>query len=316
MNFIKKRVRSLLGKAIQLSSGSNKILIAQCLLNAQLNRKVISIRDLTQVEFRGFSQWGEDGIIDWLIERLPGIPKTFVEFGVENYLEANTRMLLWLRNWRGLIIDGSEENIADVKKQDVAWRFNLSSVCAFIDKDNINHLIESSGLRGDIGLLSIDIDGNDYWVWKNIAAISPVLVVCEYNAVYGDLKRITTPYKADFRRNAAHFSNLYFGASLPALIDLGKEKGYSFVGTNSNGCNAFFVRNDSAVDILSNLKNIASFASQFRESRDESGQLNFISNSSRLEPIQHMPVMDLDQMKEVALKDLGELYSPEWRSQI
>lgn len=306
-------LRYLFGSLARFQKDVEKSVVAQCLVHAHANRLRGCIRTLADVELRGFSQWGEDGILDWLVERLPGIPETFVEFGVENYSESNTRLLLWLRNWRGLVIDGSPEHIEDIRRQEVSWRFDLMAICAFIDRDNINDLISSGEFGADIGILSIDIDGNDYWVWQNISIVKPVIVVCEYNAVFGDLRRIVTPYRADFQRARAHYSNLYFGASLHALIDLGSKKGYTFVGTNSNGCNAFFVRNDRAPELVGTLEGISSCGSRFRESRDISGRLTFLRGMSRIDLIRDMPVFDLDVGGELPLAGLGELYSETWK---
>jgi hypothetical protein len=288
------------------------MVVAQCLVHAQANRQKIRIRTLADAEFSGFSQWGEDGILDWLAERLPGIPETFVEFGVEDYRESNTRLLLWLRNWRGLVIDGSPEHVRDIQTQEIAWRFDVIALCAFIDRDNINGLIDAGQFGTDIGILSIDIDGNDYWVWESISVVKPVIVVCEYNAVFGDLRRVTIPYQADFQRTHAHYSNLYFGASLQALIDLGNVKGYAFVGTNRNGCNAFFVRNDRSQEVLSAIEEVSSYGSRFRESRDRTGRLTFVRGMSRVNLIHDMLVFDHDHNRAVPLADL-DLYSDEWK---
>jgi hypothetical protein len=289
-----------------------KSVVLQSQIIAMHNRQIRNVTSLSDVEFSGFSQWGEDGIIDWLIERLPGIPQTFIEFGVEDYRESNTRLLLYLRNWRGLIMDGSNEHINSIRSQEVSWRFALTAKCAFIDCKNINDLISSTGFSGEIGLLSVDIDGNDYWVWQAIDAVSPVVVVCEFNAVLGDLHALSVPYDADFRRGVAHHSNLYFGASLPALINLGQQKGYTFVGTNSNGCNAFFVRNDRALEVMSGIDSLRAFSSKFRESRDVSGQLSFINGAQRLELINQLPIYDFSSRSIKSIADIGNLYSPEW----
>jgi hypothetical protein len=310
---MKRLLRKLFASPARLLKDAEKIVVAQSLVHARANRPRDSIRTLTDVEFRGFSQWGEDGILDWLIERLPGIPDTFIEFGVENYRESNTRLLLWLRNWRGLVIDGSSDYIEDIRRQEVSWRFDLTAVRAFIDRDNINQLLSSVEFGTEIGILSIDIDGNDYWVWQNISVVNPVVVVCEYNAVFGDLRRITTPYRADFQRNLAHFSNLYYGASLQALIDLGSKKGYTFVGTNSNGCNAFFVRNDRAPAVINSLEIISSCGSRIRDSRDMSGRLTHTRGKNRIDLIRDMPVFDLDSGRELPLANFDELCSESWK---
>lgn len=308
-NYFLNRLRAL---ASPVERNGESSIVLQCLSIAQANRAKERIRSLSEVEFSGFSQWGEDGIVDWLLARMPGIPETFIEFGVGNYHESNTRLLLFLRNWRGLIMDGSEAHIRNIQSQDIYWRYDLTAKCAFIDRDSINELIASSGLDGDIGLLSIDIDGNDYWVWQTIDVVRPVVLVCEYNAVLGDVHRLSVPYQADFQRTHAHHSNLYFGASLPALIHLGEQKGYRFVGTNSNGCNAFFVRADHAPAIVDALDEIRSYPSRFREARDASAQLTFARGVQRADIIRHLPVVDLATGKTRLLSELGDLYSPAW----
>jgi len=293
-----------------------KQLVLQCLLTAKMNRRLERISALADIEFCGFSQWGEDGIIDWLVEKLPGIPRTFVEFGVENYHESNTRLLLVLRNWKGLVMDGSPEYVSDIQGQDIYWQYDLTAKCAFVDRDNVNELISESGFRGDIGLLSVDIDGNDYWIWKAIDVVKPIVVISEYNAVFGDRYQLSVPYRADFQRTRAHHSNLYFGASLPAFVKLGKEKGYTFVGTTSSGCNAFFARDDFAPLIVAALDNISAFPSVLRESRNELGMLTFVSGAKRGTMIQNLPLIDLAKNQTTTIAECGNIYSPEWAASV
>ncbi len=289
-----------------------KILLAQ---NIAINKNSLtSINDFGDVEFSCFSQWGEDGIINWLVSKLPKIPKKFVEFGVENYRESNTRLLLQSHNWQGLIIDSSSDNIQDIKTQDISWRHQIQSVCAHISKDNINQLLEKNGMTSDIGLLSIDIDGNDYYVWQSINIIKPVIVIVEYNAVLGDLHPITIPYRSDFFRTKAHSSNLYFGASLQALIKLGKEKDYTFVGTNTNGVNAFFIRDDFAPKITSLLSSISAYPSVSREARDTDGKLTFQSGLDRLAIIRDCKIFNIANNEMTKIDKLGKIYSAEWHA--
>lgn len=188
-----------------------------------------------------FSQWGEDGIIQWLIRQIPIQNETFIEFGVEDYRESNTRFLLEENNWSGMIIDGSKQNIELVKKEDLYWRYDLNAIKAFITRENINELLMRSRFDKDLGLLSIDIDGNDYWVWEKINVVEPRIVICEYNPIFGSNRAVSVPYRADFYRTKAHYSNLFFGCSLKALVMLAEQKGYTFIGTNSNACNAFLL---------------------------------------------------------------------------
>ena len=112
---------------------------------------------------------------------------------MEDYSEANTRFLLVNNFWRGLIIDGEKTNMNKVRNSDLYWKSNLTAIDAWVDKESINQLIGDSGFSGKIGILSIDIDGNDYWVWESISVVDPVIVVVEWNSVFGPKHAVTTP---------------------------------------------------------------------------------------------------------------------------
>lgn len=258
-------------------------------------------------EFQVHSQWGEDGLIQYLIRKVNVEAPVFVEFGVENYREANTRFLLERNNWSGLVIDGSEKNINDIKQDEIYWKYNLKAECAFIDKDNINELIRKNGIKGDVGLLSVDIDGNDYWVWQSIDVISPRIVICEYNSCFGSEKSVTVPYDPTFFRTDVHYSNLYWGASISAFADLARSKGYSLIGSNIAGNNLFFVRDDVMGSLEAVSPQQAHTISQFRESRDGEGRLSFLSYEHRLAEIKEMPLIDLNTNEQKTIKDIYEL---------
>lgn len=259
---------------------------------------------LSDVEFRAFSQWGEDGIIQHLIHKVPIADNSFVEFGVENYTEANTRFLLINDQWRGLVLDGSDHNIDYIQKDDIYWRHDLTAKCLFITRDNINDILTESGFLDDIGLLSIDIDGNDYWVWDAINVITPRIVVCEYNSIFGAEHAVTIPYDDKFNWSEAHYSRLYFGASLAALCSLAARKGYDFVGCNSAGVNAFFVRRDlqHGLPVLSAAEGFVQ--SNVRQSRDQSGNLSFLSGEERIESIKDLPLHDVTTNTVIRVKDI------------
>ena len=250
--------------------------------------------ELREAEFRVFSQWGEDGILDWLTGLVPMPRKVFVEFGVEDYVEANTRFLLTQRGWSGLVLDGSEEHVRRIRNGHDFWRHHLVAAAAFVTRENINELIAANGITGPIGVLSIDIDGNDYWVWEAIDTIVPAIVVVEYNAIFGPERCVTVPYDPQFVRSRAHWSCLYAGASLGALVALGRRKGYAFVGTNSAGNNAFFVRRELCPTVLRELTASEGFTpAQFRESRNESGELTYLTAERGAELISHLPVVEV-----------------------
>ena len=241
-----------------------------------------------------FSQWGDDGIIQYLVSLTEPLPDSFIEFGVEDYREANTRFLLLNNNWRGLVFDGSERNIAAIRSDYQYWRHGLRAMQAFVTRENIDELITTAGHGGEVGLLSIDIDGNDYWVWEAIKSIEPVIVVVEYNSVFGPERALTVPYQADFSRNEAHSSNLFYGASLAALHHLGERKGHALVGCNSAGNNAYFVRRDRLRPPLRGLTPGEAFVeSRFRDSRDRAGRLTYLEGQDRLLAIASMKVWDI-----------------------
>ena len=267
------------------------------------------ISTLADVEFRVSSQFGEDGIIEWLCQKLPGIQRSFVEFGVENFSEANTRFLVENRGWRGLVLDGNEDYMRGLREQSLYWRYDLTAVSAFITAENINGLIRDHGFAGSVGILSVDIDGNDYWVLEAIDCVNPAIIICEVNGVFGDVRAITVPYRADFQRFEGHYSGQYFGCSVQAVRLLCERKGYRFLGTSSNGVNAFFVRNDLAGPVLDCLGEARAWAPRHRDSRNLDGQLDFVRGESRRDLVADLPVVDLATGKLVPLRELYPLYS-------
>lgn len=295
---LRKIIRQGLGISADFANLRNeihetKMLVASFLINQMKSQDMYE--NIQYAEFKVFSQFGDDGIIQYLVHHLKIESKTFIEFGVENYTESNTRFLLMNSNWKGLVIDGSKENINYIKNDNIYWKYDLTAVCAFVDKKNINKTFLENNFSGEIGLLSIDIDGNDYWVWEAIEVVSPVLVIIEYNSVFGNTDAITVPYEPKFVRTKAHYSNLYFGASLKALCLLAEKKGYAFIGSNSAGNNAYFVRTDN----IGRLKEICIeegyMKSKFRESRDCQERLTNISGDDRIKIIEGLSVYDVER---------------------
>ena len=270
------------------------------------NQVRATAKSFREAEFKVFSQFGDDGIIQYLVARLD-IPQeltSFVEFGVQDYSESNTRFLLLNDNWRGLVMDGDKGNIDSITTRDIYWRHDLTALCRWIDRDNINGILQESGFAGAIGILSIDIDGNDYWVWQRITAVQPIIVIAEYNSLFGAGQAITVPYDPAFHRTKAHYSNLYWGASLPALARLARAKGYAFVGSNLAGNNAYFVHESyiGRGGIVAIAPEQGYVESRFRESRDERGRLTYLGGAARRRMIAGMPVWDVARDALVALQ--------------
>jgi len=271
----------------------DELKINQGLMLSALNETRKST-NLTDYEFKVFSQWGEDGIIQYLSKAIEMKHKTFIEFGVESFMEANCRFLLMKDNWNGYVIDASSSNIANLKKSYFYWKYQIEAVDAFVTKDNINDLLAKSGFDEDVGILSIDVDGNDYFILDAIDTVRPRILICEYNAVFG-ARRISVPYDPNFCRTRKHYSNLYWGASLSAITFLANRKGYSLVGTNSSACNAFFVRDDLLNEKVKVLTAEKAFSpSTIRQSRDKQGNLSYLAGADRLKAIRGLRVVNVE----------------------
>lgn len=278
----------------RLNRKLDDLMILQGRMLAQANqlRTFDIIQNIQQAEFKVFSQWGDDGIIQFLIHYLDITEHTFIEFGVENYKEANTRFLLINNNWKGLVMDGSDKHMRELRHEKIYWRHDLTAVTAFITKENINELIRTNGFAGELGILHVDIDGNDYWVWKEIDTVNPAIVIMEYNSVFGVDKPWTVPYNPAFFRTNYHYSNLCFGSSLLSLCDLAEEKGYDFIGCTSSGNNAYFVRKDKMKGLKKLTPQEGFVSAMSRESRDQAGNLTYVSGADRLALIKGMKVIN------------------------
>jgi len=202
---------------------------------------------LLRYGFKVYSQSDEDGIIQEIFNRVGTRNRIFVEFGVESGIECNSVKLL-VEGWRGLWLDAATKHVAHIRTHFRTFIDDrrLTANEAFVVAENINSLLEQGGVTGEIDFLSIDIDNNDYWVWKEITAIKPRVVAIEYNATLRPPMSLVVPYDPERRWDGTN----YFGASLEALVRLGRDKGYQIVGCNFSGANAFFVREDIAEDLF------------------------------------------------------------------
>jgi hypothetical protein len=199
-------------------------------------------------EFRVHSQNGEDGILQYIFSVIGFNSRRFVEIGVQNGSECNTAFLALDCGWSGLLVDGNADDIAEGQR---CYRSHLGIsadrvrlVCQFVTRENVNQIIEEQEISGEIDLFSLDIDGNDFWVWKSLEVIRPRVVVVEFNASLGTEMSCTVEYDPSFDRFKKHPTGYYHGASLRALAVMGATKGYSLVGCSSCGSNAFFVQTE------------------------------------------------------------------------
>ena len=172
---------------------------------------------------------------------------TFIEIGVQDSIECNSTNLVLNLNWKGAQFEGCKESYEDGKKffQEKNIKNNQCQLLnKFVTAENVNSLIQKTKIIGEIDFFSLDIDGNDYWVWKSISIIKPRLVVLEYNSSFGKHNPLTISYNPRFVWNNKEDQRFFYGASLKALEKLSEKKGYNLICVDSKGINAFFVRKD------------------------------------------------------------------------
>lgn len=197
---------------------------------------------MRDVGFRKYSQFEEDGILLYLFSLIPPINRICVEICAGDGRQCNTANLIINHGWWGHLFDGNEQNVAAGKaffsQNKDTFIYPPRFTRAWITAEHVNDQIAESGASGPIDLLSLDIDGMDYWVWKAITVIQPQVVVCETHNVIPLDMALTVPYDPSFTSDSEN----YRGASLAAMSKLGREKGYRLVGTHRFGFNAFFIR--------------------------------------------------------------------------
>ena len=241
------------------------------------------------MEYRVFSQHREDGIIDYLLESLGIDTGTFVEFGF-SAAQCNCLNIALNRKFTGTFIDGSQKKCR-MAKQAFRWLGlkNVQVIHSFLTAENLNTVIADCGAPLEVDVLSIDVDGNDYWFWSELIATSAKIVVIEYNASFGSRLSVTVPYDPDFRRYEKHHSGFYHGASLRALEHLGRKKGYRLVACDATGVNAFFLRDDLCTEVTETL----SVQEAFRENR---GRVKYkgVSQKKQLEIIRDLDLVVID----------------------
>ena len=297
MNLIKRIILKFLSFFSKKNTNQDliKLNFGQIKLGIMKNHysKALSLNDY---EFSSFSQFGEDGIIQYLINNINIENNFFIEFGTENYNEANTRFLLENNNWSGLIIESDSDHVKQIRKKNYYWKYDLGVVNKFITKENINQIFLDFMVPKKPGLLSIDIDGNDYWIWEEITEFHPSIVIIEYNPRFGYSESVSIPYDKNFSRDNSNYPAIYYGASLKALSKLGKKKNYSLVCTNLNGNNAFFVRSDllnPQMNIIEKTSEECFHNNSFSEMRDKNKNILKLTKQEEKNILKGLPLENI-----------------------
>ncbi len=201
--------------------------------------------------FKVFSQFEEDGKLLFIFSVIGMDNKTFVEIGSDDGLNSNCANLVFNFGWRGLFIDGNPDGVRRGEKfyaqYPTPFSYPPKFTCAKVKVENINQLLEEKGMTGEIGLLSIDIDGNDYWVWNALTVADPKVVIIETHNEFG-FENIVVPYDPNYFYPGKH--PIYHGASPIAMVNLARKKGYRLVGANELGFNFIFIKNGIADELI------------------------------------------------------------------
>jgi hypothetical protein len=267
-----------------------------------------SLNLLSDADVKIYSQWGEDGILDYLCDCLGVERPKVLEVGAGNFTECNSRFLVEFRNASATLVDANTNLEKNVKESDLFWKTHLYAITKWVSTSNINSIINTANQQmGGLDVFSLDLDGNDYWILKEADLGDTKIVVVEYNSIFGSEISVSVPKDERFDRTQKHFSWLYYGANLKAYVDLLKSKGFIFVGTNRVRSNAFFVRNDQisrvSIEIPTSLTNFIDC--KIRESRDELGKMSYLDLAHGYELIKDELVIDLERQIEVRLGSLS-----------
>jgi hypothetical protein len=206
------------------------------------------------VEFRAFSQNGEDGILLFIFGLIGMGERRAVEICGGDGIQCNTANLIVNHGWNALLFDGNEHLVNTGR---VFYASQADTFChpptivnTWITRENINQLIKENGVQGPIDLLSLDLDGVDYWVWEALDVVRPRVVIAEIQCIWGNERAVTVPYRQEFRAGFIDKFGVYSGASLPAFVKLARKKGYRLVGVQRLGFNAVFIEDGVGEDLL------------------------------------------------------------------
>ena len=285
-----------------------KLLSASAAINASKSARN-TYKYLWDSEVRVFSQWGEDGILDYLFDIADISKPRILEFGSGNFKECNSRFAAEFRNASAYLVDMRHDLVEHTKQLDIYWRNSIFPNQDFITPDSAQqHLQNARQQMGGVDVISLDIDGNDYWILEALDLSGVSIVVCEYNPIYGATGSYTVKRDDNFDRTKAHFSWLHYGMSLKAAIEIMVKQDLVFIGSNRVGNNAFFIRTEFLNRLpfsIPNSKMLEPFVDwRIRESRNEEGKLDYQNLTQGRMEIGDCILIDLEEKKEIKVSDI------------
>lgn len=290
----------MLGKVIDYLvdyKARQRIAIALAKGGASMLSRQVDLRDPNTWEFSGFSQNGEDGIIDVLRRQLQTPNRYIFEIGSADGTENNSSWLLLAERYEGLTIEGDPRQSARARRNVARYSIGSECVSMFVTLGVVDAIMSKLAFM-DPDVFSLDIDGNDYHIANALfeRGFRPKIVSVEYNSAFGPDRSVTSVYRDDFRRTTAHPSGLYYGVSIAAWKNFFGSRGYQFITVDANGVNAFFVDpitigRDSFLSEINNKRQFAENRYQFRAyGCDHIGQFALIAD----QPLVQIPTFELN----------------------
>jgi hypothetical protein len=219
-----------------------RIAIALAKGGAMMHARTVDLQNPPTWEFSGFSQNGEDGILDVLRRQLREANRYFIEIGTSDGIENNSAWLVVAERYNGLMIEGNARLVERARRTMVNYSIGAECVHLFVRRNNVQQLLDLA-MHRDPDVFSLDIDGIDYYIAETVlqAGFRPKIFVVEYNSVFGPHRACTIPYSDQFVFTRAHPTQLYYGVSITGWRNFFKRHRYQFVTVDRNGVNAFFV---------------------------------------------------------------------------
>ena len=303
---ISKRIREFLRRALTVEPVNQKINIGLLTSHAMSARKH-SMKDLWDAEFRVFSQFGEDGIVDLLLDELQISKPRIMEIGAGDFSECNSRFALHKRNCSAYLVDMREDLQRGLQESEIRWKASVAVEIAKIDEKNIKDIeSRASKFLKYIDVISLDIDGIDFWIAQRINWSGIKMAIVEYNPVFGAKLAVSVPKETFSSRFEHHYSGLVYGASLLAWIEFFASKDMRFVGTNRAGNNAFFVPSSLAGNLPFRLPDISQLDAyvdwQIRDSRNQDQTLSSLSLEQARNLISGVELIETNTLKKLRFK--------------
>ena len=303
---ISKRIREFLRRALTVEPVNQKINIGLLTSHAMSARKH-SMKDLWDAEFRVFSQFGEDGIVDLLLDELQISKPRIMEIGAGDFSECNSRFALHKRNCSAYLVDMREDLQRGLQESEIRWKASVAVEIAKIDEKNIKDIeSRASKFLKYIDVISLDIDGIDFWIAQHINWNGIKIAIVEYNPVFGAKLAVSVPKETFSSRFEHHYSGLVYGASLLAWIEFFASKDMRFVGTNRAGNNAFFVPSSLAGNLPFRLPDISQLDAyvdwQIRDSRNQDQTLSSLSLEQARNLISGVELIETNTLNKLRFK--------------